>query len=136
MEWGGEDNSVLNFKGFRQSRGMAQLLKNLPAMQETRVQSLDWENPLEEGMEAHFCILARRIPWTEEPGGLQSQSQTRLSGQVREDGKDREADSLLGSESVQIKQSLLPREQIRDFSCPMGLGLRAVRKEVVRGQTW
>ena len=54
-------------------------------MQETQemwVQSLGWEGPLEEGMATHSNILARRIPWTEEPGGLQSkvsQSQTQLS---------------------------------------------------------
>ena len=61
---------------------MAQLVKNLPAMQETWVPSLDWEDPLEEGMATHSDILAWRIPWTEEPGGLQSmgsQSWTRLS---------------------------------------------------------
>ena len=49
--------------------------KNLPAMQETqetRVRSLGQEDPLEEGMAAHSSILAWRIPWTEEPGGLQS----------------------------------------------------------------
>ena len=47
--------------------------KNLPARQETRemgVQHLGWEDPLEEGMAAHSSILAQRIPWTEEPGGL------------------------------------------------------------------
>ena len=41
-------------------------------MQETWVQSLGWEDPLEEGMATHFSVLARRIPWTEEPGQLQS----------------------------------------------------------------
>ena len=51
---------------------MAQMVKNLPAMQETRVQSLGWEDPLEESMANHSNILAWRIPWTEEPGGLQS----------------------------------------------------------------
>ena len=51
---------------------MAQLVKNLPAMQEPWVQSLGWEDPLEKGMAAHSSILAWRIPWTEEPGGLQS----------------------------------------------------------------
>ena len=40
--------------------------------QETRFPSLDWEDPLEEGMATHFSVLAWRIPWTEEPGGLQS----------------------------------------------------------------
>ena len=46
--------------------------KNLPAMWETRVGSLGQEDPLEEGMATHSSILAWRIPWTEEPGGLQS----------------------------------------------------------------
>ena len=58
---------------------MAQTLKNLPAMQETQVQSLGWEDPLEKGIATHSSILAWRIPWTEESGGLQSmesQSQT------------------------------------------------------------
>ena len=51
---------------------MAEMVKNLPAMQETQVQSLGWEDPLEKGMATHSSILAWRIPWTEEPGGLQS----------------------------------------------------------------
>ena len=50
----------------------AQMVKNLPAVQETRVQSLGWEDPLEKGMAAVSSILAWRIPWTEEPGRLQS----------------------------------------------------------------
>ena len=45
---------------------------NTPAMQETWVQALGWEDPLEEGMATHSSILAWRIPWTEEPRGLQS----------------------------------------------------------------
>ena len=49
-----------------------QMVKNLPAMQETQVQSLGQEDPLEKGMATHSSILAWRIPWTEEPGGLQS----------------------------------------------------------------
>ena len=48
------------------------MVKNPPAMQETRVQSLDWEDPLQKGMATHSKILAWRIPRTEEPGGLQS----------------------------------------------------------------
>ena len=51
---------------------VAQTAKNLPAMQEARVQSLGWEDPPEEGMATHSRILAWRILWTEEPGGLQS----------------------------------------------------------------
>ena len=50
---------------------MAQRLKCLPAMQETWVQSLGQEDPLEKEMATHSSILAGRIPWTEEPGGLQ-----------------------------------------------------------------
>ena len=61
---------------------VAQLVKNLPAMQETWIQSLSREDPLEKRMLTHSSILAWRIPWTEEPGRLQSigsQSQTQLS---------------------------------------------------------
>ena len=51
---------------------VAQRVKNMPAKQKTRVQSLDWKDPLEKGMATHSNILAWRIPWTEEPGELQS----------------------------------------------------------------
>ena len=51
---------------------VAQKVKNLPTMKETQVQYLGWEDPLEKGMATHFSILAWRIPWTEEPGGLPS----------------------------------------------------------------
>ena len=51
---------------------VAQMVKRLPAVQETRVQSLGWEDPLEKEMATHSSILAWKIPWTEEPGGLQS----------------------------------------------------------------
>ena len=57
---------------------MAQLVKNLPAMQKTWVPSPDWKDPLEEGMATHSDILAWRIPWTEEPGGLQSMGSQRV----------------------------------------------------------
>ena len=63
---------------------MAQAVKNLPVMwemQKTQFQSVDWEDPLEEEMAARSSILAWKMPWTEEPGRLQSigsQSQTRL----------------------------------------------------------
>ena len=50
---------------------MAQLVKNPPAKQETWVRSLGWDNPLEKGKATHSGILAWKIPWTEEPGGLQ-----------------------------------------------------------------
>ena len=64
---------------------VAQKVKNLPAMWETWVRSLVWEDPLEEGMATHYSLLAWRIPWTEEPGGggatvhEVAKSQTRLS---------------------------------------------------------
>jgi len=48
------------------------MVKNLPAMQETWVRSLGWKDPLEEDTATYSSILAWRIPWTEEPGGLQS----------------------------------------------------------------
>ena len=48
------------------------MVKNLPAMLETWDQSLSWEDPLKQGMATHSSILAWKIPWTEEPGGLQS----------------------------------------------------------------
>ena len=51
---------------------MAQTVKNLSAMPETLIRSLGWEESLEKGMATHSGILAWRIPWTEEPGRLQS----------------------------------------------------------------
>ena len=57
---------------------VAQAVKNMPAMQETWIQSLDWEGPLEKGMATHSSILPRRIPWTEEAGGLQSMGLQRV----------------------------------------------------------
>ena len=57
---------------------VAQMVKNLPAMQETGVQSLGQEDPLEKGMAIHSRILAWRIPWTEEPGRLQSMGSQRV----------------------------------------------------------
>ena len=77
--------SILSLKGllcnlcpsFKRSEGeiqppkpslVAQMVKKMPAVQETQVRSLGWEDPLEEGMATHSSILAWRIPWTEEPG--------------------------------------------------------------------
>ena len=54
------------------------MVKNLPAMQETLVQSLGLEDPLEKGTATHSSILAWRIPWTEEPGRLQSMGSQRV----------------------------------------------------------
>ena len=57
---------------------MAQTVKNPPEMRETQVRSLGWEDPLEKEMTTHSSILAWRIPWTEEPGGLQSTGSQRV----------------------------------------------------------
>ena len=54
------------------------MVKNLPAMQEMWVQSVGQEDPLEEEIASHSTILARRTPWTEEPGGLQSMRSHRV----------------------------------------------------------
>ena len=71
---------------FRMSQNMdyartflvSQIVKNLPAAQETRVQSLHWEDPLRKEMVTHSSIIAWEIPWTEEPGGLQSMGSERV----------------------------------------------------------
>jgi len=66
------------FNGIYYNKLVAQLVKNLPAVQETCVRSLGWEDPLEKEMATHSSILAWKISWTEEPGGLQSmRSQSR-----------------------------------------------------------
>jgi len=57
---------------------VALLVKNLPAMRKTQVQSLGQEDPLEKGMATHCSILAWRIPWTEEPSKLQSMGLQRV----------------------------------------------------------
>ena len=57
---------------------VAQMVKNAPAMQETWVQSLGWEDPLTRGMATHSSILPCRIPWTEDPGGIQSMRSQRV----------------------------------------------------------
>ena len=62
----------------RRASLLAQSVKDLPAMQETWVQSLGQEDPLDEGMASHSRIVAWRIPWTEEPGGLQSMGLQRV----------------------------------------------------------
>ena len=54
------------------------MVKHLPAVQETQVQSLSWEDPLEKEMATHSSTLAWKIPWTEKPGGLQSMGLQRV----------------------------------------------------------
>ena len=67
------DSSTLGWSSL-----VAQRLKHLPAMQETWVRSLGWEDPREKAMAPHSSILAWRIPWMEEPGGLQSTGSQRV----------------------------------------------------------
>ena len=63
---------------FEEAPPLAQLVKNLPARQETWVRSLAWEDPLEKGMATHSSTLVCIIPWTEEPSGLQSMGSQRV----------------------------------------------------------
>ena len=64
--------STINAGTLTKASLVAQMVKNLPAVQETRVRSLGQEDPLEKEMAIHSSILAWRIPWTEEPGSLRS----------------------------------------------------------------
>ena len=68
----------LLFRDFRRASLVAQRLKRLPAMWETWIQCLGWEDPLEKEMATHFSILAWRIPWMEETSGLQSTGSQRV----------------------------------------------------------
>ena len=63
---------------FIKAQILLNMVKSLPAMQETWVQSLGWEDPLEEAMATYFSIPAWRIPWTEKPGGLLSMGSHRV----------------------------------------------------------
>ena len=58
------------------------MVKRLPTMQKTQVQSLGWEDPLEKGMATHSSFLAWKIPWTEEPGGIQSMGPQRVRQEI------------------------------------------------------
>ena len=58
---------------------VAQVVKNLPVIQQIRFQSLSWANPLEKGMATHYRVLAWRIPRTKEPGSLQSMRSQRVN---------------------------------------------------------
>ena len=69
--WGRKESDTTKRLSLTRSQ-LAQMVKNLPAMQETQVQSLGWEDPLEKSMATPSSILAWSIPWTEEPGRLQS----------------------------------------------------------------
>ena len=71
-------HSFFKAESYSISSLVAQMVKNLPAMQETRVQSLGQEDALEKGLDTHSSILAWRIPWMEEPGGPQSMGSQRI----------------------------------------------------------
>ena len=71
-----ETGKITDFIKF--DTGVAQMVKHLSAMQETRVRSLVREDPLEKAMAAHSSILAWKIPWTEQPGGLQPMGSQRV----------------------------------------------------------
>ena len=75
---------------------MALLVKSLPAMWETWVRSLGWEDPLEKGVATHSSILACSMPWTEEPGGLQS-----LAGYKESDTTEQETTSHIKSTGLE-----------------------------------
>ena len=73
----GRNRDIFTIKHPRPSL-LAQMVKNLPTMQETEVRSLGWKDPLEKEMATHSSILAWRIPWTEEPSGLKSMGPQRV----------------------------------------------------------
>ena len=78
QSWWSWPYCVFHSPGHHWASLVAQMVKNLTAMQESWVWSLGWENPLEEGMATHSSILAWRIPWTEDPGRLQSMGSRRV----------------------------------------------------------
>ena len=78
LQWNADhifDQDALLYKG---TSVVAQTVKHLTTMRETQVQSLGWEDTLEKEMAAHSSTLAWKIPWTEEPGGLQSMGSQRV----------------------------------------------------------
>ena len=74
--WTVQESKMSNI--YKISSLVAQTVKNLPVMQETWVQSLGWEDPLEAGMATHSSVLAWRIPWTDEPARRQSLGSQRI----------------------------------------------------------
>ena len=87
------------------------VIKNPPAMQETQetwVQSLGWEEPLEEGMATHSTFLAWRIPWTEEPGGLQSKGSQRVGHHKTAEDARKQIDTVRPLKMVALLLSDIP----------------------------
>ena len=70
--WGHKESDTTEATQQQQQQLVAQSVQNLPAVQETRVQSLGWEDPLEKEMATHSSILAWKSSWTQKPSGLQS----------------------------------------------------------------
>ena len=89
------------------------MVKNLPSMQETWVQSLDREDPLEKGIITHSSILVWRIPWTQEPGGLQSTGSQKV-------GHDLATSLLLGRKVMTNLDSIF---KSRDITLPTKVSL-------------
>ena len=86
---------------------VTQMVKDQPAIQETWVWSLGWEDPLEEGMATYSSTLAWRIPWTEEPGGLQSIGSQRVRPNWVHTRPDRDTESSDAVQDANIKIWLL-----------------------------
>ena len=82
------------------------MVKCLPAMQETQVRSLGWEEPLEKEMATHSSILAWKIPWTEEPGGQQSMGSQRVGPEPLSTSSQHTVPAL-GSGNLRVLPSLL-----------------------------
>ena len=93
------------------------MVKNLPGKQEMQVRSLSWEDPLEEEMVTHSSILSGRIPWTEEPGGLQSmQLQTvRHDLAIREQQRWKEGNEGKSYFAIALRQAEEEENMSRHF---------------------
>ena len=88
---------------------LAHLIKNPPAMQETQIESLGQEDPLEKEMTTHFSILAQETPWTEDPGGLQSMRSQKLK-----------YDLATKPPPPQVKKGFPGDSDRKEFTCNVG----------------
>ena len=100
------------------------MVKNPPAMQETQVRSLGWEDPLEERMATHSSILAWRIPWTEEPGGLQFLGWQRVRHRYADDT------TLMAESEEELKRLLM---KVKEESEKVGLKLNTQKMKIIQG---
>ena len=97
-------------------------------MQETWIWSLGWEDPLEEGIAAHSSILAWRIPWREEPGGLQSMGSQRIghdweTNKKKKKERERERESQLLVLEMEVKN--LKKQELSDWKQKVCLNVKA-----------